>query len=80
VLEPDQLLASNPPVELLDLDEALGELCVLYPQKAVVAELKFIGGLSIEEIATAIEISTAMVKRDWQFARAWLQNHLRIED
>ena len=65
---------SNP--DLIELDQALRDFSKLYPRKADVVELKFFGGLEIEEIAEALNVSTKTVKRDWTFARAWLCREL----
>jgi len=62
--------------DLLDLDAALGELSVKYPRHAQIVELRFFGGLSVEESAEALGISTATVKRDWSFAKAWILERL----
>ena len=67
-------VARNP--DLIELDEALKDFTELYPRKAEVVELKFFGGLEIEEIAEALKVSTKTVKRDWTFARAWLCREL----
>ena len=63
-------------VDVLDLDMALGELSSLDPRKARVAELRFFGGLSVEETADAMDISPATVKRHWAIAKAWLLREL----
>ncbi|HTP87840.1 MAG TPA: sigma-70 family RNA polymerase sigma factor [Bryobacteraceae bacterium] len=57
---------------LADLDDAMQRLEKLDERSAKVVELRFFGGLTEQEIADAIGISTATVKRDWEFARAWL--------
>ena len=69
-------------MDLLDLDAALSELASFDPRKSRVAELRFFGGLSLDETAHALEISRATVERDWQAARAWLYSRLtpRIAD
>jgi RNA polymerase sigma factor (TIGR02999 family) len=59
-------------VDLLDLDRALARLGALDPGQEKVIELRYFGGLSIEETAEAMGCSPATVKRDWQSARAWL--------
>jgi RNA polymerase sigma factor (TIGR02999 family) len=59
-------------VDLILLDQALAELAALDEQQAQIVELRFFGGLSIEEAAEVIGISPATVKRDWSMARAWL--------
>jgi RNA polymerase sigma-70 factor (ECF subfamily) len=61
-----------PQINLLDLHEALNDLAETDARKARIVELKFFGGLTTEEIAQHLEISTATVERDWKFARAWL--------
>jgi RNA polymerase sigma factor (TIGR02999 family) len=63
-------------VDLLELDEALGRLAELDPDKARLVELRYFGGLSIEEAAEVIGISAATVKRHWNTARAWLRREL----
>ncbi len=62
--------------DLIELDEALKDFTERYPRKGEVVELKFFGGLEIEEIAEALNVSTKTVKRDWTFARAWLCREL----
>jgi RNA polymerase sigma-70 factor (ECF subfamily) len=59
-------------VNLLDLHEALDRLGERDSRKAQIVELKFFGGLTTDEIAETLNISTATVERDWKFARAWL--------
>ena len=59
-------------LDLIALDEALTQLETLDPRQARVVELRFFAGLSVEETATALDISPATVKRDWTFARAFL--------
>ena len=58
------------------LDEALTRLERLDPEQARIVELRFFGGLSIEEAATALEMSPATLKRRWALARAWLFREL----
>jgi RNA polymerase sigma factor (TIGR02999 family) len=65
-----------PSVDIIALDEALQRLAAVDPQQCRVVELRFFGGLSIEETAAALEISPATVKRDWTTARAWLHHEL----
>jgi RNA polymerase sigma factor (TIGR02999 family) len=60
-----------------DLDAALDDLATLDPRQARVVELRFFGGLSIEETAEVLSVSSATVKRDWLVARAWLHRELR---
>lgn len=74
----DSLAASSEPrsIDLLDLDRALERLAVLEPRLARVVELRYFGGLSVEEAARVLECSDRTVKRDWSFARAWLLREL----
>jgi len=58
------------------LDEALTRLEQLDPEQARIVELRFFGGLSIEEASTALEMSPATLKRRWALARAWLFREL----
>lgn len=63
-------------VELLALDEALDWLSQFDPRKCRVVELRFFGGLTVEETATALDVSVDAVKRDWSTARLWLAQRL----
>jgi RNA polymerase sigma factor (TIGR02999 family) len=74
--DPDAQPAAAPSERLLGLDEALGELERLEPRAASVVELRYFGGLTEAEIAEALGLSVATVKRDWTFARSWLQVRL----
>lgn len=67
---------TNPQVDLLDLDHSLDRLSELDPQQGKVVELRYFGGLSIEETAEVMGISTATVKREWGTARLWLIQQL----
>ena len=62
--------------EVLDLESALIELESLSPRQAEVVECRFYAGLSVEETAAALGVSTPTVKRDWRIARAWLAQAL----
>ncbi len=63
-------------IDLVALDEALERLATLDPEQARLIELRFFGGLTIEETAEAMDISPATVKRHWTVARAWLAREL----
>ncbi len=71
-----EALVKQPEVDLLALNEALDELAQMDPQQGQIVELKFFGGLSIEETAEVLGISHATVERDWKMARAWLRRRL----
>lgn len=64
------------PLDLIALDDALTKLDALAPRQARVVELRFFGGLEVEETAEALAVSPATVKRDWTFARAFLLDAL----
>jgi RNA polymerase sigma factor (TIGR02999 family) len=63
-------------LDMLVLDDALTRLAVAEPRWAQVVELRFFAGLEVSEVAEALGISSATVKRDWRFARAWLATAL----
>jgi RNA polymerase sigma factor (TIGR02999 family) len=62
--------------DLVALDDALNALAAASPRVSQVVELRFFGGLTEEEIAAALHISTDTVLRDWKFARVWLHREL----
>jgi RNA polymerase sigma factor (TIGR02999 family) len=62
--------------ELVAIDDALNELAKMDPRKARVIELRFFGGLSVEETAEVLKISPQSVMRDWKLAKAWLMREL----
>lgn len=67
-------------LDLVTLDDALARLAVIDPRQARIVELRFFGGLTVEETATVIGSSPRTVKRDWQVARAWLRREMaRLE-
>ena len=74
----DWLAASPAPdVTLLAIDEALDQLTAIEPRKAKVVELRYFGGLSVEETAEALQVSVPTVMRDWNTAKLWLLRALR---
>lgn len=76
-LEVGQLAgASEPAVDVVDLDEALGRLETFDQRQAKVVEMRFFGGLSEDEISAELGISERTVKRDWRVAKAWLYHEL----
>jgi RNA polymerase sigma-70 factor, ECF subfamily len=70
---------TRPEVDLISLDDALAKLTEIDPQQSRIVELKFFGGLTVEEIAEVLKISPATVKRDWSLAKAWLHREIRKE-
>ena len=65
--------------ELLAVDEALKQLAAVDPRKSEVVELRFFGGLTVEETAAALGVSEETVMRDWKLAKAWLLRELSHE-
>ena len=77
----DEKVRAIPPIDLdvLQLDAAMTRLAAFDPRKSQLAELRFFGGLSLEEAGETLGISLATAERDWQAARAWLLKELRGE-
>jgi RNA polymerase sigma factor (TIGR02999 family) len=73
--EADVLSQQRPP-DIVAVDEALKELEAIDPRKSEVVELRFFGGLTIEETAEILKVSHATVEREWSTARAWLYREL----
>jgi RNA polymerase sigma factor (TIGR02999 family) len=71
-LESPEIAVDALAAELVELDEALTRMAGEFPRCARVVECRFFGGLSVEETAAALGVSTRSVKRDWALARAWL--------
>jgi RNA polymerase sigma factor (TIGR02999 family) len=70
-------VAGTPEVDILAVHEALERLAAFDAQQARIVELRFFGGLSIDEAAEALGVGHATVEREWGLARAWLRNELR---
>jgi len=66
--------------ELVALDEALTELATVDPRKSRIVELRFFGGLNIDETAEVMELSPTTVQREWRAAKAWLQRFIKGEN
>lgn len=69
-------ISTEPGADLVALDEALHSLADIDPRKSQVVELRFFGGLNVDETAAALQISPATVVRDWRLAKAWLLKEL----
>ena len=72
---------ANPAVEpisplVLDIDKALAEFALMAPRQAQLVELRFFGGLTLEEAAEVLKISPRLADKDWALARAWLRRRL----
>ena len=70
------VVAPESSLHLIDLDRALEALEAVDPRKAKVVELRFFGGLSVEETANVLHVSTDTIKRDWRLAKLWLLREL----
>jgi RNA polymerase sigma-70 factor (ECF subfamily) len=75
-LDEAALVAGNRPADLVALDDAMNTLAQLDPRKAQVVEMRFFGGLSVDETADVLKVSPATVMRDWSTAKAWLYRDL----
>ncbi len=75
-LDHEGLVSNDPSAEVSAIDEALTNLEKIDPQQARVVELRFFGGLTIEETAEAMGLSVDMVKREWSMAKAWLYREM----
>lgn len=78
-LEDAAVMTQQRAAELVALDEALDDLAKLDPRKSQVVELRYFGGLSLEETAEVLEISPMTVRRDWRAAKAWLYRRMKDE-
>jgi RNA polymerase sigma-70 factor, ECF subfamily len=76
-LDQNQLLPIGPDPDLIALDDALDTLAAKDERKSRVVELRFFGGLSVEETAEVLGVCRDTVVRDWKFAKAWLAQELR---
>ena len=72
-------VAGDPAMDLVALDDALDALATMDERKSRVIELRFFGGLSVEETANVLAVSPETVMRDWKLAKAWLMRELRGE-
>ena len=76
-LEEAGIVAKGRGAEIVALDDALNRLAELDPQQARLVELRFFGGLSIEETASLLGVSPATIKRNWSVAKAWLAREMK---
>jgi RNA polymerase sigma-70 factor, ECF subfamily len=75
-LEEAAVVGGDEDADLMALDDAINALERIDPRKAQVVEMRFFGGLSVEETAAALKVSPLTVKRDWRAAKAWLYREL----
>ena len=78
-LDEEALTVREPSVDIVAVDRALEAFARIDPRKSQVVELRFFGGLSLEEIADVLHVSIETVKRDWRLARLWLSRALQVE-
>jgi RNA polymerase sigma-70 factor (ECF subfamily) len=76
VLDENIAAAPGPEVDLVDLDRALNALAAIDERKSRVIEMRFFGGMTVEETAEVLHVSTDTVKRDWRLAKLWLLREL----
>ena len=79
-LEESLVVQGQPGADLVALDDALNTLAAIDPRRSRVVELRFFGGLSVEETAEVLRVSPETVKRDWKLAKAWLLRELSHEN
>jgi RNA polymerase sigma-70 factor, ECF subfamily len=79
-LDEGLLLTESRSAELLAVNDAMDRLAKLDPRQARIVELRFFGGLSVEETAEVVGVSPKTVKRDWSLAKAWLYEDLRVSN
>lgn len=77
-LDDVQLATPEPPVDVIAVDRALEAFARIDPRKSQVVELRFFGGLTVDETADVLGISVETVKRDWRVAKLWLSHELQI--
>jgi RNA polymerase sigma factor (TIGR02999 family) len=75
-LDETAVVRDDPPIDFVALDDALNALARVDPRKVQVVEMRFFGGLSVEETAVVLEISPVTVRRDWRAAKIWLYREL----
>ena len=73
-------VSKKPDVDLIALDDALTGLESIKPQHSQIVELRFFGGLTIEETAEVLGVSHATIEREWSFARSWLRREVSRRD
>lgn len=75
-LDEAAILTADPAADMIALDEALNQLATIHLRKSQVVELRFFGGLTIEETAEVLKVAPATVMHDWTLAKAWLHREL----
>jgi RNA polymerase sigma-70 factor (ECF subfamily) len=75
-LDEAMIVSSRQAAEVAELDDALNDLAKVDPRRSQVVELRYFGGLSVEEVAEVLDVSPVTVMRDWNMAKAWLYRAL----
>jgi len=78
-LDEGLVVSREPPADLIDLHDALKKLTIIDDRKSRIVELRFFGGLTVEETAEALRVSSETVMHDWKTAKVWLLHQLREE-
>jgi RNA polymerase sigma factor (sigma-70 family) len=71
-------ISNQPDIDMVILDDALNNLAATKPEHSRIVELRYFGGLTIEETAKVMGVSPATVERSWTFARAWLRRQISM--
>lgn len=69
--------AARKEIDFLDLDEAIDQLAALDARQARIVEMRYLGGLTVDEVAIALGVSKSLVEKEWRMARAWLLSFLK---
>lgn len=77
ILDDARLVATEPPLDVIELDRALEAFATVDARRSRVVELRFFGGLTVEETAEVLHVSAETVKRDWRLAKLWLLRELK---
>ena len=75
-LDESVAFSPGPDVDLIELNDALNALAAIDPREAQVVELRFFGGLSVEETASVLKVSPQTVLRDWSLSKSWLAREM----
>lgn len=78
-LDEERMAVAEPGRDLVALDDALTAMATMDPRKSRVVEMRFFGGLTVDETAEALHVSAETVRRDWRLAKAWLLSELASE-
>ena len=74
----DLIPSAGQNIDFVALDDALSSLAAFDPRQSQIVELRFFGGLSVEEVAKILDVSDRTVKREWRIAKAWLRQQVVI--